>query len=185
MRIKLKYISLIFILMGAIPLFAQNQDGSVNVRFSVPEIAVLDVEPEHNNIEFSVVASVSPGGEPEVKQLSGESIWLNYSSAIRGNGNTRSINAQLAGNSIPDGISFFIEASAPSALGSVNQGTSAGRVEISEEPRPIVTGIGSCFTGDGVNMGHELTYSVEITDFEKVKSESNQVFTVVYTITDN
>ena len=63
-------------------------------------------------------------------------------------------------------------------------GTSAGKVKISEEPRPIITGIGSCFTGDGVNMGHELTYSVEITDFNKVRSETDKVFTVVYTITD-
>jgi len=184
MRIQLKYIGLIFLLMGTIPLYSQTQDGSVNVRFSVPEIAVVDIEPAYNNIEFSVTASASPGGEPVVKQVSGESIWLNYSSAIRGNGNKRSINAQLAGSNIPDGISFFIEASAPSALGSANQGTSAGKVKISEEPRPIITGIGSCFTGDGVNMGHELTYSVEITDFNKVRSETDQVFTVVYTITD-
>jgi len=186
MKAQLKYgIILAILLSGILPAFSQNESSNINVRFSIPEIAVMDVEPEYNNIEFSVSASSDPGGEPVVEQVSGESIWINYSSAIRENGNKRSINAQLVDDNLPSGISFYIEASAASPFGSANQGVSSGKVQISGDPRPIITGIGSCFTGDGVTMGHELRYFVEITDFDKLESNNDQVFTVMYTITDN
>ncbi|HPF52858.1 MAG TPA: hypothetical protein PK335_14855 [Draconibacterium sp.] len=186
MKIQIKYVlCLAMLVFEILPVFSQNESGSINVRFSIPEIAVMDIEPDYNNIEFSVSASADPGGEPALKQISGESVWINYSSAIRKNGNKRSINAQVTDNSLPEGISFYIEASAASPFGSRNQGVSTGKVKITQEPRPIITGIGSCFTGDGVNMGHELRYFVEITDFEKIESKTDQVFTVMYTITDN
>jgi len=186
MKIQIKYaLCLAILVFGVSPAFSQNESGSINVRFSIPEVAVISVEPNYNNIEFSVSASADPGGEPVVEQVSGESVWINYSSAIRKNGNKRSINAQLTDNSLPDGISFYIEASAASLFGSVNQGISTGKVKITKEPRPIISGIGSCFTGDGVYMGHELRYFVEITDFKKIESKADQVFTVMYTITDN
>ncbi len=167
------------------PAFSQSDNANINVRFSVPEIAVVDIEPDYNNIEFSVNASASPGGEPVVENVSNESVWINYSSAIRLTGNKRMINVQISDNDVPPGISFYIEASAASGLGSANQGISTGKVRVTHEPRPIITGIGSCYTGDGVNMGHELHYFLEISDFTKIESAANQVFTVMYTITDN
>ena len=163
-RVK-NIINLAILLIIALPAFPQTESGNINVRFSIPEIAVMDVEPDYNNIEFSVAASANPGGEPVVEQISGESVWINYSSAIGRNGNKRSINAQLVENSLPEGISLYVEASSASPFGSANQGVSVGKVKISGEPRPIITGIGSCFTGDGVNAGHEIRYFVEITDF--------------------
>ena len=186
MKIHLKYLIILAILIGrTLPALSQNESDNINVRFSIPEIAVMDIEPAYNNIEFSVSASSNPGGEPVVEQISGESIWINYSSAINTNGNKRSINAQLLDNSLPSGISFYVEASAASPFGSINQGASTGKVKISSTPRPIISGIGSCFTGDGVNKGHEIKYFLEITDFDKIESKNNQVFTVMYTITDN
>ncbi len=186
MKERLKFaISLAFLVAGVLPVFSQNESSNINLRFSIPEIAVMDVEPDFNNIEFSVIASADPGGQPEIEQVSGESVWINYSSAIRNKGNKRAINAQLTNNTLPEGISFYIQASAASPFGSANQGISAGKVQISSEPRPIITGIGSCFTGDGMNMGHELRYVLEITDFNKIESKPDQVFTVLYTITDN
>ena len=171
-------------LLIAVPVFSQSE-SIVNVRFSVPEIAVVDIEPELNNIAFSVDASSDPGGKPVVQQVSGEPIWINYSSAIRKNGNKRSITAQISDSDVPDGISFYIDASPATAFGSTNQGISAGKVLISTMPKPIITGIGSCYTGDGVNMGHEIKYSIDISDFTKIETVGDQVFTVLYTITDN
>jgi len=176
---------LAFVCMHTLPLMAQWDNSSINVRFSVPEIAVLDIEPNIGNVEFSINAASEPGGEPEVVNKSNESIWINYSSAIRKNENTRSIKAEISEGVIPKGISFFIEASPASAFGSKNQGSSAGKVKIAGAPKPIITGIGSCFTGDGVNMGHELKYVLEISDFTQIDAIGDHEFTVLYTITDN
>ncbi|QIA09783.1 hypothetical protein [Draconibacterium halophilum] len=176
---------LAFVCMHTLPLMAQWGNGNINVRFSVPEIAILDIEPDIGNVEFSINAASGPGGAPEVVNKSNESIWINYSSAIRENGNTRSIKAEISEGVIPKGISFFIEASSASAFGSKNQGSSAGKVKVASAPRPIITGIGSCFTGDGVNMGHHLKYFLEISDFTQIEAMGDYEFTVLYTITDN
>lgn len=168
------------------PAFSQWEKGQVNVRFSVPEIAIVDIEPGGGDkIVFSVEPATEPGGEPVVKQKRGGSIWLNYSSALRPGGPTRSINAQIAQGSVPEGLSLILEASAPSVFGSANQGQSTGRVVVTEQPKPIISGIGNCFTGDGINKGHELKYSLEITDFSKIETIKAEEFTILYTITDN
>lgn len=176
----------VFVALGfVVPVHAQWNSGNLNVRFSVPEIAVVDIEPELSNIEFRLAAPGVAGGEPVVQHVSNESVWINYTSAIRRNGNRRSINAQISEGTIPDGISFYVEASFASAFGSINQGSPVGRVHITSQPHPIITGIGSCFTGEGVGKGHELKYFLEISDFSQMKSIEDQVFTVLYTITDN
>ncbi len=165
--------------------FAQGADQHVNVRFSMPEVAMVDIEPGSSSVEFEIEASSVPGGEPVVRKLSNDNVWINYSSAIRQYGNKRSINVQISQGSVPDGTSFYIEASAASAFGSSNQGVSTGKVKVQRNPRPIITNIGSCYTGDGINNGHELRYFLEITDFLRIKSTVNHMFTVMYTITDN
>ncbi|WP_147384013.1 hypothetical protein [Maribellus luteus] len=186
MKSCIKHIMTVFVALGfAVAAQAQWNSGNINVRFSVPEIAIVDIEPELGYIEFSVNAPDIAGGEPVVEHVSNESVWINYTSAIRRNGNRRSINAQISEGTIPDGISFYVEASFASAFGSINQGNPVGRVQITNQPHPIITGIGSCFTGDGVGKGHELKYFLEISDFSQMKSIEDQVFTVLYTITDN
>jgi len=182
----IKYVIVIVVVMASgMSANAQWNSGNINVRFSLPEIAVLDIEPELGSIVFNITAPEVAGGEPIVEQVSNETIWINYSSAIVRNGNRRSINAQVSQGSIPDGISFYIEASTASSVGSENQGHSVGRIQVTNQPRPIISGIGSCFTGVGIGKGHEIQYFLEVSDFDQIKSVDNQVFTVLYTITDN
>ncbi len=169
----------------ALHAFPQQNSQRANVRISVPEIAVMDIEPEISTVEFEINASSEAGEAPEIEKKTADQIWINYSSAITPTGNTRSITAQISNGTVPSGMAFYIQASVPSGFGSINQGVSAGKVEISESPKPIITGIGSCYTGDGINMGHELNYSLEISDFSQLDISGNHSFTVMYTITDN
>ena len=175
--------TLVFI--SSLPLFAQWNSQSLNVRFSIPEVAMVDLESDASFVEFEIEASSEPGGEPTIRKRTNNNIWINYTSAIRQSGNKRSINVEISEGFAPAGTAFYIEASQASAFGSVNQGISAGKVQVQKNPRPIITDIGSCYTGDGVNNGHELRYYFEITDFNKLQSAVTQVFTVMYTITDN
>lgn len=182
----IKYvIAIVVILISGWTAKAQWNSGNINVRFSLPEIAMINIEPEFGNVEFTIAAPGSAGGEPAVEHVSNESLWINYTSAILKNGNRRSINAQISEGNVPEGVSLYIEASVASAFGSANQGNPGGKVQVTSQPRPIISGIGSCFTGDGIGRGHEIQYFLEISDFERIKSIENQVFTVLYTITDN
>lgn len=186
MKYLIKHIGLtvavcFFVLTGQ----AQGERQSVNVRFSMPEVAVLDIESGENYVAFEVEAASRPGGEPVIKKVGAQSVWINYSSAIRNAGHTRSINAQISEGIVPPGTTFYIEASPASAFGSPNKGISVGRVQVNANPQPIITGIGNCYTGDGINNGHELSYFLEISDFSKLQSSVEEVFTVMYTITDN
>ncbi|MCK3685530.1 hypothetical protein [Maribellus sp. YY47] len=186
MKNVMKYLMVVWVtLIGGWSASAQWNSGYVNVRFSLPEIALVDIEPDLGNVEFAIAAPGVAGGEPVVEHVSNETVWINYTSAILKNGSRRSINAQISEGSIPDGISLYIQASVASAFGSENQGSPVGKVQITSQPHPVISGIGSCFTGDGIGKGHEIQYFLEISDFEQIKSIGEQVFTVMYTITDN
>jgi len=164
----------------------QWNEERVNVSVSVPEVAIVDIEHVGNgSLEFEVVPPVESGGAPEVEQINHNLLWINYSSAIGRLGGTRSIVAQIINGNLPQGLSLFVHASNYHGQGKGELGMSTGKTVVSSQPRPIVTNIGSCFTGDGVNNGHSLDFTLDITDFEKVTAMEATEFTILYTITDN
>lgn len=187
MKLKEIYSKSLFLIASILPLscLSQLNNTEFNLRLSVPEIAIVDIESGGGRIEFNLVPSSEPGGKPELRLETTEPVWINYSSSLRINGQKRSIIAQISQGVVPNGVALFLEASPPSSFGSRNQGYSNGKTQITPEPKPIISGIGSCFTGDGINMGHELIFSLEISDFSKMESIGSQEFTILYTITDN
>jgi len=166
--------------------YAQWEEGQISVYFSIPEIALVDIEPSLNNtVHFSIVSSADPGESPEISEPSGQEIWLNYSSAMKNENGSRKIVAEIVEGSLPDGIELYLEASAYRGTGDGRLGQSSGRVSLGNQPRPVVAGIGSCYTGDGINNGHLLQFSIEITDYSMIHSGSETEFTILYTLTDN
>ncbi len=168
------------------PVSGQGDEERINVGISVPEVALLDIEYRVNSsLEFEVLPSAEAGSAPIVQQTNSEELWINYSSAITNYGQRRSIEAQVAGGVLPEGIALYVEASAYLGTGKGEVGVSAGRTLVGYEPHPIITGIGSCFTGDGINNGHSLAFSLDISNMQKVTAMEPSEFTILYTITDN
>jgi hypothetical protein len=187
-KIRIKYLLLLLFVGLCAPFFcnAQWEEGQINVHFSIPEIALIDIEPSFNNsVHFSITTSAEPGESPNVNESSDQELWINYSSAMKGENNSRKIVAEIVQGSLPDGIELFLEASVYKGTGEGNFGEPIGRVNIGTQPRPIIAGIGSCYTGDGINNGHLLQFSIEISDYSKIHSGSESEFTILYTITDN
>ena len=184
----IKAISVFFIfslLLLSKPTSAQWEEGQMNVYFSIPEIALIDVEPSSSgSIHFTVASTGVSGESPRVVQTSDETLWINYSSALSDRIHSRSIVAEIL-QGLPEGMSMYLEASAYRGLGKGQVGQSAGKVNLTRQPQPIITGLGSCFTGDGINNGHSLSFSIEITDYAKIYAMEESELTVVYTITDN
>ncbi|MCD6355338.1 MAG: hypothetical protein J7L95_07300 [Prolixibacteraceae bacterium] len=166
--------------------FSQWEEGSASVNLSLPEIALVDIEPDgNNNIYFSITPSSESGGRPVVQENANETLSLNYTSALASTQNSRSIVAEITRGNVPEGVLFYLEAATYSGIGRGQMGQPAGKIELSSQPRPIITGIGSCFTGDGVSNGHILHFSIEIADYSKIYSVDESNITVLYTITDN
>lgn len=166
--------------------YAQRDEESVNVRFSLPEVALIDIEHTGSGtIEFELLPSAETGSSPVIKQTNNQEFWINYSSALGRFSQHRSIVAQVTGGSLPSGLDLYIRANDYTGIGGGKTGASAGRVMIGNDPRPIVTGIGSGFTGDGIGNGHRLNFEIDISQMEKITANESHDFTILYTLTDN
>jgi len=166
--------------------FAQWETGQVNAHLTLPEVTLVDIEPSLNNsINFTISPGLQGGDSPVIQETTNETLWINYTSALPDGLNSRSINAEISQGSLPEGISLFLVAAPYSGMGKGRFGVSDGKIELSNQPRPIISGIGNCFTGDGINNGHKLTFSIEISDYSKVHAVDNSSYSVLYTITDN
>lgn len=176
---------LLFVLFPLIS-FGQWENGQVSVFFSLPEVALVDIEPgADNSIHFTILPGTESGGSLSAEQSSNNSLWLNYSSALPANLNSRSITAEVSQGAVPKGIKLFLEASPFSNSGNGQRGSSSGRIELSNQPRSIISGIGNCYTGDGTGSGHQLTFTLEISDYTEIETAGENNFIVIYTLTDN
>lgn len=184
-KIRIQFFILALLLFCSRSAIAQMESQTKNIRFSVPEIALLDIEPGLSSLEFELSPGLNNGGIPTIKQIGNEGIWLNYSSAVGKNQVSRSVKAHITAGSVPEGLEIYIEASGPSIYGSANQGKSTGKTKLSYSPTSIVTDIGDCYTGNGIQKGHEIYYTMEISDIGKISQKKQAEFTVTYTLTDN
>lgn len=188
MKSDIKYIFLflgafVFVINSA---FAQWEEGELNVSFSLPPAALVDIEPDaSNSIHFTVLPAAESGASPQIQPTTDQTLWLNYSSALVNPQNTRSIMAEITGGSLPEGVSLNVEALRHEGTGGGQFGQPAGKVSLSSQPKAIITNVGNCFTGDGVNNGHKLTFSIEVSDYSKISAASETSFTILYTLSDN
>lgn len=187
-----KILSQIFILITTLffiinnDVYSQVSTGQVNVHLSLPEITLVDIEPSSSNsINFSISPALGGGDSPEIQNTSNETLWINYTSALPDGLNSRSINVEISQGTLPQGVALFLEASPYAGNGDGKLGVSDGRIELSSQPKPIISGIGNCYTGDGVSNGHQLTFSIEIADYSEIYAVDNAYYLVLYTITDN
>jgi hypothetical protein len=64
-------------------------------------------------------------------------------------------------------------------------GNSMGEVLLSTGSQKIITGIRGSHTGVGTGNGHQLTYSLEVSNPENVGQISSGPLTITYTLTDD
>jgi hypothetical protein len=165
---------------------SQWEEGEINVNFSLPPVALIDIEPDvDNSIHFTISPATESGASPQVRESSAQTLWINYSSALANPQNTRSIIAEISGGGLPDGVSLNVEASKYQGMGDGQFGQPAGKVTLSNQPRAIITNVGNCFTGDGENNGHLLTFSIEVSDYSQISAANETSFTILYTLSDN
>jgi hypothetical protein len=185
---KRKYFSLYFLLIiGAYFLSAQNRmpgenAASLPIQLSIPSKASIYLA--GSDLKFSFVPG--KGTEQILTPKSVGKLWLNYSSLVE-RYSTNAICVSLSRNTLPAEILIRLKIGPDVGAGAGMVGKPSGSIILSTSPQPIVTNIGSCYTGLGVNKGHLLSFTWEMnpeydpSDFvlDSLKIEAGVIYTIV------
>lgn len=188
---NLKLLSLFAIATFSLVKQASAQDGTTdnhNINITIPEVAILDIEPAGSkNITMSFT---SPGeaGLPLIAPASNSTLWLNYSSIIAAVADVRTVSVSL--DALVPGVDINLTAAAATGTGAGELGAPVGTpITLTTTDQTIITGIGSAYTGDGSGNGHNLTYTLGVgTTGGAAYADlvaSSTIATVTYTISDN
>lgn len=160
------------------------------VTISVPEVALVDIEPAATkNITLGFTAPTE-AGNPVIANASNTTLWLNYSSIKSVADPTRNVSVKV--NAIIPGIDIHVTAAAATGAGGGTLGTPSAQLTLSATDQTIISGIGSAYTGNGANNGHNLTYALAagsgpggVAVYADLQATATTVATVTYTISDN
>lgn len=184
--------------LGAAALSANAQDTKTDnhkVTVQIPSIALLDLEADGNalDITLAVEAPTEAGENVILTNATNSDLWINYTSIVNKNtsspNQTRKVSVKSSGTVA--GLDLKVAAAAATSDGKGTKGTAAGSaLTLTTSDQDIITGIGSCFTGNGDGKGHNLTYSLALSnngdDFNLLDNDLNNTeLTVTYTISDN
>ena len=166
--------------------FCKAQDKYATTQFGVdiPEVALLNLK-SSSEVILNPLTPAEAGLSLDFTEARSTDVWINYSSVLAGNRVARNISAAVEGE-IPEGVVLKVIASPDAGFGGGQMGTPVGEVTLSNTMQPVISGIGSCYTGVGVNKGCMLTYFLELNDktaYSGIQDKS-YTLTVLFTLGD-
>jgi hypothetical protein len=187
---KNSIISFAFLLIfaGAVTAADNNTDAH-KITIGIPNIALLDIEPNNDGFDMDVTQAVAnEAGNPLDFTVTNATKWLNYTSVVN-SGQTRRITAQITTGTLPSGVSLKVQAATSSTRKGTLGTTTGVKTLLTSGTVDVITGIGSCYTQNGANKGSLLSYSIEMADdnstsWSQLVSDDYEV-TITYTITEN
>lgn len=174
-------ISFILIIFSVLSARTQNNNNAeMSVTVSIPAFALIDFVGNDNHITFNTPNQVEQIITPSTLNKT----WLNYSSIIE-SGSTNYITVHISSGNLPAESSINLQISEDGGVGAGKMGIASAQITLTEYPQNIITDIGSCYTGRGIEKGHQLTYLWKnIDDFSNsIYSKNEYEITVTYTIT--
>mgnify|MGYP000664833028 CR=1 FL=1 len=177
----------IFSLLSLCSILMYGQTDYLDVNITLPQIALLDIEPNNSTIELKAEAPSSPGDELNTGQGVDDSKWINYTSTSSLSSTSKKVVVQIIQGEIPSGMEVRVIADNFSGSnGDGVFGISSGSIVLSTTPKAIISNIGGAFTGDKKNNGHKLTFSLHIINYELMNELNNSnILLVSYTLMDN
>ncbi|ROH96828.1 hypothetical protein [Chryseobacterium daecheongense] len=188
---KLSVILSLTALAFATQLNAQDSNtDNHTIGITIPEVALVDIEPAASkNITMGFTAPTE-AGLPITLTGTNNTLWLNYSSIKSVTDATRTVSVKL--NAVIPGVDIKVTAAAATGSGAGTLGTPSAQLILSAADQTIISGIGSAYTGDGANNGHNLTYALapgsgsgSVAAYADLQATTTAVATVTYTISDN
>jgi len=181
-----RYLFILSALIGGFGIVRGQTGSSHNILISVPRVALISVETTNNDgIVFQMREPNEAGHRINIanRQMSG--LWLNYSSTLQKSQGTHKVYATITG-SLPEGFTLALEAGTYTGDGKGKMGQPSGKKFLSQTPVEVISQIGNCYTGKGINNGHQLTYFLDFDEdnYELISSGEFNHIQVTYTITE-
>lgn len=187
-----------FLLSLGIAFFAFNiaanaQDSNTDnhtIGITIPGLAIVDIEPAASKNITMAFTAPTEAGQPLIVPLANNTLWLNYSAIKTATNLNYKVGVKLT--ALINGVDIKVQAGAPGGSGDGELGTAAGELTLTTADQNIITAIGSSYTGNGANNGHNLTYNLAYGSIlgaanyaDLVGAVTAQTATVTYTITAN
>lgn len=190
---KLKLTVAMSLFTAAISGNLRAQDSNTDshtITISVPDVALVDIEPAATkNITLGFTAPTE-AGNAIVPSAANNTLWLNYSTIKSDAKPSRSVTVKL--NAVIPGIDVQVTAASATGAGGGGVGTTAGLLTLSAADQTLISGIGSAYTGNGANNGHNLTYALAagsgpggVANYSDLTVKASTMATVTYTLVDN
>ncbi|UHO38645.1 hypothetical protein H5J24_00060 [Chryseobacterium capnotolerans] len=190
---KLKLTVAMSLFTAAISGNLRAQDSNTDshtITISVPDVALVDIEPAATkNITLGFTAPTE-AGNAIVPSAANNTLWLNYSTIKSDAKPSRSVTVKL--NAVIPGIDVQVTAASATGAGGGGVGTTAGLLTLSGADQTLISGIGSAYTGNGANNGHNLTYALAagsgpggVANYSDLTVKASTMATVTYTLVDN
>lgn len=186
--VQMVIIALLIIGSMGLPILSlaqKNNSAEISVSLKIPPVALINfVSNERQMITYSYSTMQFQEVEQVITPTTGDKTWVNYSSIV-GPGLSNYITVHISSGSLPADVLLSVFISDDIGAGAGNTGTSVGHITLSSYPQNIITNIGSCYTGQGVNKGHQLIYVWENPDSYNysLNYENGKAIAVTYTIT--
>lgn len=168
-----------------------DKDDDHTVQVTIPEVAILDLEgASGTSVVLAVDAPTEAGLAVDFSDAKDSSVWVNYSSIVGSvTEASRKVTAKISNGNVPGGMLLKVTAAADAGNGDGTMGAAAGQVTLSASDQDFITGIGSCYTGDGAANGHNLYYSLELDptagSYANIDFDDATTLTILYTISNN
>jgi hypothetical protein len=187
-KIKLSILSAFLVSTGV---YAQDTKQDVHkLEIRIPEVAILDLESVNKTLDFGLTGTApTEAGMPiNFEKVSNSDLWLNYSSIIGSKSDpSRNVTVQITDGAVPSGLELIVSASKDTGGGEGTMGSPTGELVLSGSAQDIITGVGSAYTGNGVKVGHNLTYSLRTKRgaYAELDFDQNNSVVILYTLSDN
>lgn len=171
------------------PLGADINFDEHNAMITIPEVALLDLEATNGTTVALNPSVPTEAGLALSFPVTDASIWLNYSSIIGSNTeSSRNVTAQITSGVVPAGTSLKIAVASDSGNGDGLTGAPSAPIVLTNVAQNVITGIGSAYTGNGVNKGHNLQYTLDLLPsagaYGLLDFDFNETLVITYTLTD-
>lgn len=157
---------------------------SVDVSFTIPSIAIIDLAPDKSTINLKVEAPERAGDPIDMTDAVNDEKWINYSSSLRSGEPYRNITAQIISGELPNGIQLKLKAGGYTGNGKGHTGKSNNDIILSNVPQILVRDIGAAVTGRGRFNGHQLFFSLDYAKYGDIDF-GKEAIVIVFTLTDN
>jgi hypothetical protein len=180
----LKYIIAFLFISSTLNYGQVNDLQNIAVDLTIPEINLLAIS-NNEPLLFYLEPIENAGEKINALTSSNNNFWINYTATLSETSTFKNLTAQIVSGKVPTGTKLMLEASSYSGIGKGNLGSSEGAIELKNLPQVILSNIGGSFTGTGSNNGHQLLYTLNITNYSLLDYEDTTTLTVIYTLSDN